>query len=114
MGIPVAGMTMVTTQRNHLGSSECISHPFVTSWLRCQASFRDQISVLRSSARAFSSRIPLVREALVIFPNCLPGGRALLCELLAYKWVYWHRAIKAPRAAVGKRSTRPAAKAVER
>jgi len=47
--------------------------------------------------------VPLVREALVIFPNCLPGGRALLGELLADEGVSWHRTIKAPRAAVGNR-----------
>jgi hypothetical protein len=46
--------------------------------------------------------VPLVREALVIFPNCLPGGRALLCELLADERVSGHGCIKAPRAAIGK------------
>src|SRR5258707_12097988 len=86
--------------RSGIGSSNSRFQPrSVTGLDRLPQPLHGEFDILRLQvAPAFElGLVPLVREALVIFPNCLPGGRALLGELLADKWVSWHSAIrKAP------------------
>src|SRR5258708_39763092 len=72
--------------RSGIGSSNSRFQPrSVTGLDRLPQPLHGEFDILRLQvAPALElGLVPLVREALVIFPNCLPGGRALLCELLA-------------------------------